>query len=201
MLVVCSNYISTIKQNVKGFSQNHSPLPPPVEDKKPALPSEWSFGDTDRINADEIDGSCTVESPKVDNEPIKRLLTKSRPIVDHGAFDLDICKKPANTKMKRQVDEMVKNGTPYLAMHLCPVYKLELSKNFEISETTKTKFPFMEKINDTFCDGIAYDEKLEPRAKKEIKEKPINVTNLMEIVDQLELDEDDDIERIIYEHI
>lgn len=200
MLVVCSNYISTIKQNLKDYSQNHSPLPPPIADKMPVLPSEWSFGEADRIIPDEID--CTfIESPKIDNKKIKKLFIDSRPPLDHEAFDLDTHKKPANIKMKRHVDEMVKNGTPYLAMRLCPVYKLELSKDLMLSETTRSKFPFVEKTDEIFCDGIAYDENPKSRVVEEIKEKTINITNLMTIINRLELDEDDDIENIISEHI
>lgn len=200
LLVVCSNYISTIRQNLKDYSQNHSPLPPPTADKKPALPSEWSFGDSDRIIPDEID--CTfIESPKIDNKKIKNVFINSRPPLDHEAFNLDTHKKPANIKMKRHVDEMVRNGTPYLAMRLCPVYKLELSKELMLSEGTKSKFPFVERTDEIFCDGIAYDEKPKSRVVEEIKEKPINITKLMEIINRLELDEDDNIESIISEHI
>lgn len=196
MIIVCSNYLSTIKQNLKDYSQNHSPLPPPIEDKKPALPSEWSFSDTDQIITDEID--CTfLESPKIDNNKIKKLLIKSRPPLDHEAFNLDTHKKPVNIKMKNHVDEMVKNGTPYLAMHLCPVYKLEISKNLVLSDATKSRFPFMEKIDEIFCDGIAYDEKVKLPVKELNKEKPTNIKNLMDIINKLELDEDSDIERII----
>eukprot|EP00102_Acyrthosiphon_pisum_P025170 XP_016662380.1 PREDICTED: uncharacterized protein LOC107884538 [Acyrthosiphon pisum] len=200
LLIVCSNYLSILKQNLKDYSQNHSPLPPPIEDKKPALPSEWSFSDTDQIIPDEID-STLIESPKVDNYKIKKLLIKSRPPLDHEAFNLDTHKKPINTKMKKHVDEMVKNGTPYLAMHLCPVYKLELSKNLVLSDATKSRFPFMEKMDEIFSDGIAYDEKVKSPVKEHNKKNPINIKNLMEIINKLELDEDGDIERIINEFI
>lgn len=200
LLIVCSNYLSTLKQNLKDYSQNHSPLPPPIEDKKPALPSEWSFSDTDQIITDEID-STLIESPKIDNNKIKNLLIESRPPLDHEAFNLDTHKKPINTKMKKHVDEMVKNGTPYLAMHLCPVYKLELSKNLALSDATKSRFPFMEKMDEIFSDGIAYDEKVKSPVKEQNKENPINIKNLMEIINKLELDEDGDIERIINEFI
>lgn len=200
MLIVCSNYILTIKQNLKDYSHNQSPLPPPVEDKKPALPSEWSFSDTDQITIDESE-STLIESPKVDNEEIKNILIESRPLLDHEAFNIDTHKKPANTKMKSYVDEMVKNGTPYLAMCLCPVYKLEISKNLMLSETTKSKFPFIENIDEIFCDGIAYDEKINSHAKDESKEKPINITNFIKTIDQLELNEDDDIENILNKYI
>lgn len=200
MLIVCSNYLSTIKQNLKDYSQNHSPLPPPVEDKKPALPSEWSFSEADQITIDEID-NIYLESPKIDNKKIKNVFIKSRPPLDNDAFNLDTHKKSANASMKRHVDEMVKNGTPYLAMSLCPVYKLELSKDFILSESTKNKFPIMEKIGEIFCDGIAYDEKIMSQVKDDNKEKPINIINLMEKINQLELNEDDDIESIINEYI
>jgi len=200
LIIACSNYLSTLKQNLKDYSQNHSPLPPPIEDKKPALPSEWSFSDTDQIITDEID-STLIESPKTENNKLKNLLIKSRPPLDHEAFNLDTHKKPINPKMKKHVVEMVKNGTPYLAMHLCPVYKLELSKNLVLSDATKSRFPFMEKIDEIFSDGIAYDEKLKSPVKEQNKGKPINIKNLMEVINKLELDEDDDIERIISEFI
>lgn len=200
MLIVCSNYLSTIKQNLKDYSQNHSPLPPPVEDKKPALPSEWSFSDADQITTDEID-STFIESPKMDNKNIKNLFISSRPIFNNEAFNTDTHKKSANSSMKRHVDEMVKNGTPYLAMSLYPVYKLELSKDLILSESTKYKFPFMEKIDEIFCDGIAYDEQIMTRVRDKNNKKPINITHLMETINQLELNEDDDIERIISEYI
>lgn len=201
MLIVCSNYISTIKQNLKDYSQNNSPLPPPAEDKKPALPSEWSFSDTDRITIDESENTL-IESPRVDNEIIKKIFTESRPPLDHEAFNIDTHKKPANTKMRSYVDEMVKNGTPYLAMRLCPVYKLEISKNLILSETTKYKFPFLEKIDEIFCDGIAYDCKQNNlHIKDESKEKSIKITNLMKFIDQLELNEDKDIESILNKYI
>lgn len=200
MLIICSNYLSTIKQNLKDYSQNHSPLPPPIEDKKPALPSEWSFNEADQIATDEIDNTY-LESPKIDNKKIKNLFLKSRPPLDNDAFNLDTHKKSANANMKKHVDEMVKNGTPYLAMSLYPVYKLELSKDLILSESTKNKFPFMEKIDEIFSDGIAYDEKIMPQAQDENKEKPINITHLMKTINQLELNEDDDIERIINEYI
>lgn len=190
-----------MKQNLKDFSQNYSPLPPPIEDKKPALPSKWSFSDVDHIAIDETDTTYTMEPPKVDNPSMKQLLIESRPRVDHEAFDLDTHKKPVNTVMKKHVDEMVKNGTPYLAMHLCPVHKLELSENFTLNEETKSKFPFMEKIEEIFCDGIMYDEKLNLEVKKADKEKPINIKYLMKKINQLELDEDDDIEQILSEFI
>jgi len=200
LIIVCSNYLSTIKQNVKDYSQNHSPLPPPVEDKKPALPSEWSFSDTDQIIIDEID-STFIESPKIENDKIKKLLIKSRPPLDHEAFNQDTHKKSINTKMKKHVDEMVKNGTPYLAMHLCPVYKLELSKNLALSDATKSRFPFIEKMDDIFCDGIAYDEQIKSPTKEQNKKKQINIKHLMEIINILELDEDSDIEKMISEFI
>lgn len=200
MIIACSNYLSTLKQNFKDYSQNNSPLPPPIEDKKPALPSEWSFSDTDQIITDEID-STLIESPKTDNNKLKNLLIKSRPPLDHEAFNLDTHKKPINPKIKKHVDEMVKNGTPYLAMHLCPVYKLELSKNLVLSDATKSRFPFMEKIDETFSDGIAYDEKVKSPVKEQNNGKTINIKNLTEIINKLELDEDDDIERIINEFI
>jgi hypothetical protein len=201
LLIVCSNYIATLKQNVKNISQNHSPLPPPIEDKKPALPSEWSLSDTDQISTDEID-SIFIESPKIENQKIKNLFIKSRPPLDHEAFNLETYKKPVNTRMKNHVDEMVKNGTPYLAMRLSPVYRLEFSKNLILSEETKSKFPLMEKMDEIFCDGIAYDTKINLLEKEENKETPINITNLMEIINQLELDDDDDnIESIICKYI
>lgn len=200
MLIVCSNYIATLKQHLKDHSQNHSPLPPPIEDKKPALPSEWSFSDTDQLSTDEID-NIFIESPKIDNEEIRKLLIKSRPALDHDAFHLETYKKPVNTRMKKHVDEMVKNGTPYLAMRLSPVYRLELSKNFILSEETKSKFPLIEKIDEIFCDGIIYDEQIKLLVKEENKENSINVTNLMKIVNQLELDDVDDIENIISKYI
>lgn len=200
MLIVCSNYISTIKQNLKDYSQNNSPLPPPVEDKKPALPSEWSFNDTDRITIDESENTL-IESPRVDNVIIKKIFMESRPPLDHKAFNIDTHKKPVNTKMRNYVDEMVKNGTPYLAMCLCPVYKLEISKNLMLSETTISKFPFLEKIDEIFCDGIAYDEQINSHIKDESKEKLIKITNLMKIIDQLELNEDNDIESILNKYI
>jgi len=191
----------TIKQNLKDYSQHRSPLPPPpIADKKPALPSEWSFSDTDRIFADDID-STFIESPKINNKKMKDLLIESRPPLHHEAFNLNMHKNPANTKIKRHVDEMVKNGTPYLAMSLCPVYKLELSKNFMLSETTKSKFPFMERTDEIFSDGIAYDEKPKPLVREENKTKTINLTNLMDMINRLELDEDDDIESILNEFI
>lgn len=200
MIIVCSNYLSTIKQNLKDYSQNHSPLPPPIEDKKPALPSEWSFSDADKIITDEIDRTF-IESPKIDNNKIKKILIESRPPLCHEAFNLDTHKKPVNTKIKKRVDEMVKNGTPYLAMHLCPVYKLELSKNLVLSEATKSKFPFMEKMDEVFCNGIAYDEKVKSPVKEQSKEKPTNIKKLIEIINKMELDEDDDIEKIISKYI
>lgn len=200
MLIVCSNYIATLKQHFKDTSQNHSPLPPPIEDKKPALPSEWSISDTDQISTDAID-SIFIGSPKIDNEKIKKMFIKSRPPLDHEAFNLETYKKPVNTRMKKHVDEMVKNGTPYLAMRLSPVYRLELSKNLKLSEETRSKFPLMEKMDEVFCDGIAYDEKIKSFVKEKNKENPINITNLMEIVNQLELDDDDDVESIISKYI
>ncbi|VVC35692.1 WD40/YVTN repeat-like-containing domain,WD40 repeat,WD40-repeat-containing domain [Cinara cedri] len=200
LLIVCSNYISTIKQNLKDYSQNHSPLPPPVEDKKPALPLEWSFSNTDRITIDETD-STLIESPKVDDEEIEYVFIESRPPLDHEAFNIDTLKKPTNTKIKSYVDEMVKNGTPYLAMCLSPVYKLEISKNLMLSETTKSKFPFLEKIDEIFCDGISYDERKKSVVKEKNKGKSINITKLMKIIDQLELNEDDDIASILNKYI
>lgn len=129
------------------------------------------------------------------------MLINSRPSLDHEAFKLDTHKKPADIKMKKHVDEMVKNGTPYLAMILCPVYKLELSKNLMLSETTKSRFPFMEKIDEMFSDGIVYDENIKSQAKKEDNVKTINMTHFMDVINKLELDEDDDIENIINEFI
>lgn len=128
-------------------------------------------------------------------------MINSRPPLDHEAFKLDTHKKPADTRMKKHVDEMVKNGTPYLAMILCPVYKLELSKNLMLSETTKSKFPFMEKMDEMFSDGIVYDENIRPQVKKEDNVKTINMTHFMDMINKLELDEDDDIENIINEFI
>lgn len=200
LLIVCTNYVSTIKQNLKDYSQHNSPLPPPIEDKRPALPSEWSFSDTDKFTIDEIDNTY-LESPKVDNNNTKNVLIKSRPPLDHEAFYLDTHKKQANSSMKKHVDEMVKNGTPYLAMHTCPVHKIELSKNFKLSEVTKAKFSFMEKIDEIFCDGIAYDDKIMIDVQKNNEEKPINIRNLMHMINELKLDEDDDIESIIKEFI
>lgn len=199
LLIVCSNYISTIKQNLKDYSQNHSPLPPPIEDKKPALPSKWSFDDNYRI-IDEIDGA-SIESPKIVNKKIKTTLLETRPPLEHEAFNLETYKKTTNIKIKKYIDEMVKNVTPHLAMHLCPVYKLELSKNFILSETTKYKFPFLEKINEIFSDGIDYDKKIKLHVKEEKQENLINITNLMQIIDQLELDEYDNIENILNDYI
>lgn len=200
MLVVCSNYVSSIKQNLKDYSQhysqNQSPLPPPTDEKKPALPSEWSFSDTDRITTDHLE-STIIESPKTNDNEIKKKLIDSRPPLNHEAFNLVTYKNPANTKMKRHVDEMVKNSTPYLAMRLCPIHKLELSNNLMLSEVTKSKFPFMEKMDEIFSDGIAYDEKIKSSVRKENKVKNINVTNLMEMVKYLKSDEDDDIVSII----
>lgn len=201
-MVVCSNYVLTIKQNLKDYySQHHSPLPPPpITDKKPALPSEWSFSDTDRIDVDEID-NILIESPKINNKKMKDLLIKSRPPLQHEAFNLDMYKRPTNTKIKRHVDEMVKNGTPYLAMSLCPVYKLELSKNLMLSEETKSKFPFLERMDEIFNDGIVYNEKHQSFEGEENKKKTINIKNLMDMINRLEVDENDDIENIISEYI
>lgn len=126
---------------------------------------------------------------------------KSRPPLQHEAFNLNIHKNPVNTKIKLHVDEMVKNGTPYLAMGLCPVYKLELFKNLKLSETTKSKFPFIERMDEIFSDGIAYDEKPKQFAREENEEKTYNITNLMHMIDRLEIDEDDDIESIISDYI
>jgi len=132
---------------------------------------------------------------------MRNVFIKSRPSLDHEAFNVDTHKKLANTKIKMYVDEMVKNGTPYLAMHLCPIYQLELSKNFKLSETTKSKFPFIEKMSAIFADGIAYDEKIKSQVKQEIKENPINLTNFMGMINQLELDEDEEIENIISRYV
>lgn len=204
LLIVCSNYISTIKQNLKGHFQNHnSPLPPPIEDKKPALPSKWSFSDNNQIIVtDEIDNDAIIiESPKINNKIIKKLLIESRPPLEHKAFNLNTHKKMENIKMKRYVDEMVKNVTPYLAMHLCPVYKLEFSKNLLLSEAMKSKFPFMEKISEIFCDGIEYDEKIKIPVQEEKQDNPINITNLIQIIDKLEIDEYDNIENILNDRL
>lgn len=184
---------------MKDYSQNNSPLPPPIEDKKPALPSKWSFSDNYRIT-DEIDNAF-IDSPKINNKKIKMMLFESRPPLEHEAFNLKTNKKMENIKMKKHVDEMVKNVTPYLAMHLCPVYKLELSKNFMLSETTKSKFPFMEKIGEIFCDGIVYDKKIKSPVKEEKQENTIDINNLMQMIDKLELDEYDNIESILNDYI
>lgn len=96
---------------------------------------------------------------------------------------------------------MVKNGTPYLAMRLSPVYRLELSKNLILSEATKSKFPLIEKMDEIFRNGIVYDKKINLIGKKIKKETSINITNLMEIINHLELDYDDNIESIISKYI
>jgi len=200
--------VSTIKQNLKDYAarDRRSPLPPPPKEdgKKPALPSrtEWSSRGADRDVPDGDDYS--QESLQTsDDTTNNQLFAGTRSLLDHEAFDLDTLKKPADAKTMRHVDEMVRNSTPYLAMRLCPVYKLELSKNSMPNKLIESKYPFMEKMDEIlFRDGIAYDEQPGSLATKKGGEKrPINVMRLMETIDRLELDEDDDIESIINKYI
>lgn len=210
LLVVCSNYVSTIRQNLKEYAvrDRRSPLSPPPKEagEKPALPTEWRRSlqiGADRKSPDSC--NCLQESIQTNDDIANNLLfARIRPLLDHEAFDLNTLKKPVNGKTKMHVDEMVRNSTPYLAMHLCPVYKLELSKNSMSSITSiKSEFPFLEKINEIFCDGIKYDERPKSRTvtKKDGTEKATDVMSLMETINQLELDEDDDIESIISKYI
>ncbi|XP_050538548.1 uncharacterized protein LOC126903982 [Daktulosphaira vitifoliae] len=200
LLVACSNFIAILQLSLKETFQKRSPLSPPLEEKKPALPSEWSFSDIEFINIEDVN-EVHLSSPKINNDSMKKNLIKGRPKLNHVAFCIDPFRKYNNPTMRNYVEEMVKNGTPHLAMHLCSVNKLELSKDLILSETVKAKFPYLNKINDLLNDGVIYDSKLSLPIKKMIPNQVITLEKLMNEINSLEFEDNDNFEEKIQHFI
>lgn len=219
LLVVCSNYVATIKQNLSAGSgrqiadhrrrssppppvEDQSSLPPPIEDQSSLPPSvQWTTDDDDDNGGDE---------PLTDLPP---------PLVHCRAFEQDAHKKKstaADGRTKRRADEMVRNGTPYLAMSPCPVYRLRLSRqDVGRSAFRPGLFPLLDRLDEAFCDGIAYDDDDDERRPSEplvaaaVGRPPhdADVTaRLMDAIDRLALDgsdgdDDDDVENVIGRYV